>query len=254
MRYEKELQTVREIAAEAGKLALENQARGFEIETKSDESPVTSADKANEQLIVSRLSAAFPDDGVMGEEGAQRESRSGRRWIIDPIDGTRDFLRGLPAWAVLIGLEVDSDVAVGACTFPVLGQLYSAARGAGAFCNGEIIRASTATNPREAVVCLCGWDRIREMKFSPRVVDWLGKFWAARNMGGALDAMCVASGRADAWIEVRAKAWDLAPMKVIGEESGARFLNLDGGSSIHGGNCILTTPGLEAEIRRFLEI
>lgn len=243
-----------EIAYEAGNLALENQHRGFEIETKSDDSPVTSADKANERLIVSRLSEAFPDDGVMGEEGAQRESRSGRRWIIDPIDGTRDFLRGLPVWAVLIGLEADGDVVAGACNLPVLGQLYSGARGAGAFCNGARIHASRVTHPSEAVMCLCGWDQMREQKFSTGLVDWLVQFWAVRNMGGPLDAMCVASGHADAWIEVRAKPWDLAPMKVIGEEAGARFLNLDGGSSIHGGSGLVSTPGLEAEIRRFFEI
>ena len=92
MIFEKELEVARRIAEQAGRLALENHARGFDWETKPDDSPVTSADRANEQLITKLLEEAFPDDGLLGEEGATREGRSGRRWIIDPIDGTRSFI------------------------------------------------------------------------------------------------------------------------------------------------------------------
>src|SRR5215470_6892791 len=148
MKFEKELQVARAVAQQAGELALQNQARGFETESKPDLSPVTSADRANEQLICSLLEAAFPEDGILGEEGAAKESRSGRRWIIDPIDGTRDFVRGIPTWGVLIGLEADGDVVVGACNLPALGELYSAARGAGAYRNGAPIRISSIIAPQ----------------------------------------------------------------------------------------------------------
>ena len=121
MPFEKELEVARRIAEQAGRLALENHARGFESETKPDDSPVTSADRANERLITKLLEEAFPDDGLLGEEGASREARSGRRWIIDPIDGTRSFMRGIPTWGVMLALEAEGEVVVGACNLAAAG-------------------------------------------------------------------------------------------------------------------------------------
>ena len=252
MRFEKELDVARKIAAEAGRQALEHQARGFESETKADLSPVTTADRANEELICRRLEEAFPEDGVLGEEGAARESRSGRRWLIDPIDGTRDFVRGIPTWGVMLALEAEGDVVAGACNLAALGEVYSAAQGLGAFRNDARIHAAAAKTPDQAVVCLTAFNNLRSQPFAARLIDWFEQFWAVRSMGGCMDAMCVCSGRADAWIEVEAKAWDLAPLKIIAEEAGVRFFNFNGSASIYAGNCILTIPSLEAEIRKFL--
>jgi fructose-1,6-bisphosphatase/inositol monophosphatase family enzyme len=252
MRFEKELDVARRVAAEAGRLALEHQARGFEAETKDDLSPVTTADRANELLIVERLAETFPEDGVLGEEGAMRESRNGRRWIIDPIDGTRDFVRGIPTWGVMLALEAEGDVVAGACNLAALGELYSAAKGLGAYRNGARIHAAPAKTPDQAVICLTAFDNLVGQPFAERLLPWLEQFWAVRSMGGCMDAMAVACGRADAWIEVSAKAWDLAPLKIIAEEAGARFFNFNGESSIYAGNCVLTIPSLEVEIRKFL--
>jgi histidinol phosphatase-like enzyme (inositol monophosphatase family) len=254
MIFEKELEVARRIAEQAGRLALENHARGFESETKPDDSPVTSADRANERLIVKLLEEAFPDDGLLGEEGATRESRSGRRWIIDPIDGTRSFVRGIPTWGVMLALEFEANVVVGACNLPAQGELYSAAAGLGAYRNGTRIHCSPARTPDQAVLCLTGFDKVVKRSWGERLLSWLTRFWSVRSMGGCMDAMCVASGRADVWITLEAKAWDLAPLKIIGEEAGASFFNLDGKSSIYGGNCALTIPSLENEVRRFLGI
>src|SRR5581483_3919957 len=102
MAFEREVRTAKLAAQEAGALALDFQREGVTAEIKADESPVTVADRACEQAIVARISQEFPDDGVLGEEGASRVARNGRKWIIDPIDGTKDFLRGIPLWAVLI--------------------------------------------------------------------------------------------------------------------------------------------------------
>ena len=115
----------------AGELALQHAARGVRREDKADDSPVTVADRECEQLIVSELRAAFPEDGFLGEEGASHAGRSGRRWIVDPIDGTRDFVRGLPTWSNLIALEVDDEVVLGTCNMVAQGELYWAVRGAG---------------------------------------------------------------------------------------------------------------------------
>ena len=254
MPFEKELEVARRVAEQAGRLALENHARGFESEIKLDDSPVTSADRANERLIAKLLEEAFPADGLLGEEGAAREGSSGRRWIIDPIDGTRSFIRGIPTWGVMLALESGGRVAVGACYLPALGELYSAAANLGAYCNGTRICCSPAKKPAQAMLCLTGFDKIVQRNWGERLLPWITQFWSVRSMGGCMDAMCVASGRAEVWITMEAKAWDLAPLKIIGEEAGARFFNLDGKSSIYGGNCVMTIPSLENEIRRFLGI
>lgn len=252
MSFQRELEIAQRIAEEAGRLALENQARGFESEDKPDDSPVTSADRANERLIVTLLQEAFPDDGILGEEGAERQSRSGRRWIVDPIDGTRSFIRRIPTWGVMLALEAEGEVKVGACNLPALGELYSAAAGLGAFCNGTRIHCSPVNSPSRAMLCLTGFDHVVEHPWGERLIPWVTRFWSIRSMGGCMDAMCVASGRAEVWITMAAKAWDLAPLKIIGEEAGAVFFNLDGRASIYGGSCVMTVPPLEAEIRRFL--
>src|SRR5215471_18634050 len=108
--FQRELDVARNVAEQAGRLALRHQASGFDAEDKPDHSPVTSADRASEQLMGSLLEAAFPEDGILGEEGMAKESRSGRRWLLDPIDGTRNFVRGIPTWGVLVGLEAGGDV------------------------------------------------------------------------------------------------------------------------------------------------
>ncbi len=152
MPFEKELEVARRIAEQAGQLALENHARGFETETKPDDSPVTSADRANERLITELLVEAFPDDGLLGEEGAARETRSGRRWIIDPIDGTRSFMRGIPTWGVMLALEAEGNVVAGACNLAALGRTLFRRGGRGSILQRQ--RAFTA-RPRKRWTKLC---------------------------------------------------------------------------------------------------
>jgi histidinol-phosphatase len=252
MPFEKEMEVARRIAEQAGRLAVENFARGFETETKADDSPVTSADRANERLIAKLLEEAFPDDGLMGEEGATREARSGRRWIIDPIDGTRNFMRGMPTWGVMLALEAEGQIVAGAVNLAALGELYSAAAGMGAYMNGRRIHCSTTKPSHQAILCLSGFDKIVKRGFGERLLPWLEHDWSVRSMGGCPDAMYVSSGRADVWMTMEAKPWDLAPLKIIGEESGANFFNFNGKASVYGGDCVITSPALENDVRRFL--
>src|SRR5579875_2403414 len=126
MAFEREVEAAKLMAQEAGALALDFQRRGVTAELKPDESPVTAADRACEKLIVEQIAREFPDDGVLGEEGANRDSRNGRKWIIDPIDGTKDFVRGIPLWSVLIGLEQNGEIVAGAAYSPRQGVLLSA--------------------------------------------------------------------------------------------------------------------------------
>jgi len=251
--WSKEMEVATKAARQAAETALRMQAT-INVESKADDSPVTQADRECERQIARAISAAFPEDGILGEEGARAESRSGRRWIIDPIDGTRDFVRGNALWANLIALEAANDIVAGVVNLPMLGNLYAASRGGGAFRNDSPIRVSSKSRVEDSVLCFNEYDRLGDLKFKDRLLDWMARFWAVRGLGGAPDAMMVASGQAEIWIEPRAASWDFAPLKVIVEEAGGRFFNLDGGSSVHAGNGICCTPALEAEVRLFVGI
>lgn len=249
--WERELETAVDAARKAAETALRMQAEVV-AETKADDSPVTQADRECERLIAGILTRSFPGYGVLGEEGARVEAKNGRKWIIDPIDGTRDYVRGLPLWANLIALEADGEVVAGVVNLPMLGRMYCASRGDGAYCNGDRIRPSSKQRVEESVLCFNQLKDIARLGSPEKILAWMGQFWSIRGLGGAADAMMVASGRADVWIEPIACPWDFAPLKIVLEEAGARYFNRDGGSSIYAGNCIACAPGLEAEVRRAL--
>ncbi|HYI92390.1 MAG TPA: inositol monophosphatase [Bryobacteraceae bacterium] len=252
MQWEKELQVARSAAMHAGELAVGYQSKELKPESKPDLSPVTVADRECEKLLVAELLAAFPDDGVLGEEGARRDSRNGRKWILDPIDGTRDFVRGLPFWAVLIGLEVDGEVVVGVTHMPAQNRMYHAVKGNGAFVNDKKISISGIDSASNALACINGLNNVMEFSWSQSLLSWMDEFWAVRSVGGCMDAMLLASGHADLWLEAHAKAWDLAALKVILEEAGARFCNFDRGNSIYGGNGMAYVPALESKVMELL--
>jgi histidinol-phosphatase len=252
MSYERELALAKEIAEEAGRVALEFQRKGITAEEKPDESPVTAADKACEKLIVEGLGKAFPQDGFLGEEGANREGTNGRKWIIDPIDGTRDFVRGIPLWAVLIGLEDQGEVVAGVACCPGQNLLAWATKGGGTWANGVQARVSEIATPSQAVLSFNGFNKDGVSKFANDVLPWVKPFWAVRGLGGSVDAMLVATGRADVWIEPTAQPWDLAALKILVQEAGGSFGAFDGTDTIYGGNAWACTPGLKSYVGQLL--
>jgi histidinol phosphatase-like enzyme (inositol monophosphatase family) len=254
MSYESELFFAQSAARKAGEACIRILNQGVVAETKADESPVTIADKASEKLIVSILSQAFPEDGFLGEEGASGEGKSGRRWIIDPIDGTRDFVRNNRLWAILIGLEEKGEPVVGVCYLPMLGEMYYAAKGHGAFWDGTPIQASTIATAKEAVICVNKLNGVTKAPFGPPLLDWMAKFWCVRVFGGIYDAMLVASGRMEVWMEPSVAPWDLCAPACILREAGAKFIALNGKESIYEGNGVAFAPGMESEVRGFLGI
>lgn len=245
-----------EVALTASRRAADLAARmqpGIVSSAKSDGSPVTEADKSCEALIAETIAKAFPEDGMLGEEGVAAQSSNGRRWIIDPIDGTRDYLRGIPLWANLIALEADGEIVAGVVNLPGMGSIYTATRGGGAFANGARIKASSKERLEEAVACVNGLNRIDTLPFRDRLLQHLPQFWAVRCLGGASDAMMVAAGQADLWIEPVAAPWDLAPLKIIIEEAGGCFFTFDRRSTIYAGHCIACAPGLQRAIGALLD-
>lgn len=252
MAYEREVEAARRFAEEAGRIAEEFQKKGVIAEEKADESPVTAADRAAEKLLVEGLSREFPDDGFLGEEGSSRKGTNGRRWIIDPIDGTRDFVRGIPLWSVLIGLEDRGEVVAGVVCCPGQRLVAWASRGAGAWANGERLQVSEKSDVRNAVLSFNGFNKAGVGAFADRLLPWVRKFGAVRGFGGSFDAVLLASGRADVWIEPNAQPWDLAALKILVEEAGGVFGNFNGSTGIYEGNAWACAPGLESYVGSLL--
>ena len=189
------------------------------IETKPDLTPVTDADRAVEEAIRERLAAERPEDGILGEEYGD-DGPSSRRWLVDPIDGTRNYSRGLPVWGTLIALESDSATTVGVASAPALGRRWWAERGGGASAAGEPIRVSAVSRVEDAVVCLPSKHPIPELSERAWLPRGYGDFWAH---------MLVAEGAADGAIDaIGVHPWDLAAVQVIVEEAGGRFSDASG--------------------------
>lgn len=254
MPHERETEAALDVARRAGELALDYFAGSTPEEEKPDLSPVTEADRACERLIARLLTERFPDDGILGEEGAAAPSRSGRRWIVDPIDGTRDFVRRTPFWAVLIALEERGRVVAGVIHLPALGETVHAAAGAGCYLNGSRVRASAIARLDKAVVMISGFRDLWQHADAAQVRAITESCWTVRAYSGCYDLTLLARGKADVWLSGSGNAWDHAPARIIALESGAEYFNFDGGTRIDAGNCIICAPGLEAEVRSILGV
>ena len=238
------------MAEEAGRIAAEFQKKGVTAEEKADESPVTAADRACEKLLVEGLQKEFPNDGFLGEEGANRDSSNGRRWIIDPIDGTRDFVRSIPLWSVLVGLEERGQVVAGVACCPGQRMVAWASKGGGAWVNGERVRVSDKSDTRNAILSFNGFNKAGVDGFCEKLLPWVRKFGAVRGFGGSFDAMLLATGRADVRIEPNAQPWDLAALKILVEEAGGVFGSFKGSNTIYDGNAWACVPGLRNYVDR----
>ncbi len=199
------------------------------VETKPDLTPVTEADRAVETAIRERLVVERPDDGIVGEELGVSGS-GGRRWIIDPIDGTRNYSRGIPVWATLIALEVEGVINLGVVSAPALARRWHAERGAGAWVNDDRIRVSAVRRVEDAVLSFA---------LEQPIPALAGYAWHARGYGDFWAHMLVAEGAADGAVEaVGVKVWDLAAIQPIVEEAGGRFTDAAGLERIDGGTAI----------------
>ncbi len=245
------LDAAQAIAFEAGRLTLGYFQAGVRPELKPDDTPVTVADREAEALIRDRLAAAFPGDGIVGEEYGGEAGRSGRRWLVDPIDGTKSFVRGVPLYAVLLALEEHDVVTVGVAYFPALGEMIYAARGRGAYLDGR--RVSVADTPdlaRAFVSCTDpgsferhgrgdAWRRLQQACYMR--VGW----------GDAYGHALVASGRLELMLDPIMNAWDCGPFGVILPEAGGYFGDWSGNETVHGGEAVSTSRTL---LPRVLEL
>jgi histidinol-phosphatase len=252
--YEQEMEIAMKAARAAGDLALRHFAADTAAEEKDDLSPVTAADRECEALISGVLSGNFPNDGIVGEEGAFAASRSGRRWLIDPIDGTRDFVRRTPFWSVQIALQVESQVVMGIIYLPCLNEMTHAALGSGCHWNGARTKISTICALEKAVLTVSGFSAVWDSWPPEAVRDLTRRCWTVRAHGGCYDIVMLMRGKVDIWLSGSGMQWDYAAARILARESGATFLTSDGADRIDAGNCLICGPRLETELRRVLQI
>jgi len=224
-----------DIAREAGDMLLAKRptmsVAAADIATKSSPTDVvTLLDRASEELIRGRVLAVRPDDRVLGEEGGEAGGESGVRWIVDPIDGTVNFLYGLLDWAVSIAVEVDGRVVAGAVNVPPRGELYTAALGEGAWLGGERLRCNPAVPLEQALVATgFGYDSARRAVQAEVLASVLPRVRDIRRGGScAVDLCSVAGGRVDAYYERGVNYWDYAAAGLVASEAGARIGGLRG--------------------------
>lgn len=236
-------------AWQAGRLTLQYFQAGFDVQWKGDNSPVTVADQGAEQLIRRLITARYPDHAIVGEEfGAEHNASAPFRWIVDPIDGTRSFIRGVPLYAVLIGLEVEGELVVGVANFPGLNEMVAAAKGEGCTWNGRPCRVSQVATLAESLVCFTeepSFVRYGRGEAWPRVRD------AAHTSRGWSDAyghVLVATGRAEAMFDPIMSVWDCAALVPILQEAGGTFTDWQGTTTAYGNEAISTNGLILEEI------
>jgi histidinol-phosphatase len=235
----------------AGEIAMKYYRGGFEVTIKADQTPVTQADREAETVIRGILSRATPGFGFLGEEFGQEGSIS-NRWIIDPIDGTKNFVRHIPIWAVLIALEEEGQVTTGVVHNPVTGELFWARKGEGAWANGERIRVSTCAAMRDAMLLHSSLNLLKRVGYWDGFVRLVDATSRQRGFGDYYGYCLVAAGKGEIYAEADLKPWDAAPMKILIEEAGGRLTDFEGKPDIYTGSVLATNGLLHDEALRLL--
>jgi histidinol-phosphatase len=243
---------------EADELARGHFRRDLHIETKPDRTFVTEADTAIEARIRERILAAFPDHGLVGEEYGVEAGEASVRWYIDPIDGTHNFIRGVPLFGTLLAVERDGELQAAVISAAALGERWWAHRGGGAWARGREggsprrIAVSGVTTLGDAQVLYGSRRDLLESGLAPGFDDLLVAAWRERGFGDFWGYTLLAEGAAEAMIELGQKSWDAAAPLVLVEEAGGRVSDFAGGRSIDAGSFLATNGQLHDEIRRRL--
>ena len=241
-----------EVARLAGGIALGYQRSGLRVETKADGSPVTVADRAAEQGAREWIEARFPRDGVLGEEMGVVRPDARRRWILDPIDGTKSFVRGVPLWGTLVAIAEGDDVLAGAAFFPAVDEIVAAAPGLGAWWNGERCTVSDVATIDAATVLTTDdrfpGDTVRRKAWH----DMAAGASVSRTWGDCYGYMLVATGRAEVMVDDVLSAWDAAAVMPIIQEAGGVFTDWTGAATAFGGSAIATNAAISSRVRGIL--
>jgi histidinol phosphatase-like enzyme (inositol monophosphatase family) len=242
------LELATKLAIRAGELTLRYFGGLVDADAKGDGSPVTIADREAEQLIRKHVEGRFPEHSILGEEYGESNAGARVRWILDPIDGTRSFMHGVPLYGVLIGIEVEGEAVVGVAHFPPLRETVAAGRGLGCTWNGRPCRVSQVSRLEDAVVCTTDVERLLSKPIGTgwRRLQQRASF--SRTWGDCYGHALVATGRIEVQVDPVMKPWDAGPFLTIATEAGGQFTALDGQSTVHGGSGVSTNGLLHAEV------
>jgi len=240
------------VAQRAGRLALGYFDSGLTVEWKQDCSPVTAADREAEHLLRTTLLGAFPDDGFLGEESGSTPGTSGFRWIIDPIDGTRSFVRGIPIWATLVGLEYKGEQILGVVDVPALGHTYRALRGDGAYRGDRRIHVSQVDKLAQAQIFYSSLSWFIKGGCQNAFLDLASRTQRQRGFGDFYGFVLVAQGSGELMVEHGVHVWDVAAIKPLIEEAGGRYSDWDGKPDIHRPDVIVSNGRLHEKALRIL--
>ncbi len=242
----------KELSQEAGEITLKYFGRPVDVERKEDSSPVTVADRETESFIRESIRETYPDHGLLGEEHGEIVSKSRYRWIIDPIDGTKSFIHGIPLYTVLIALLEDDEPVVGVIHNPPLRQTAAAAAGMGCSLNGEPCRVSSVTDIEKARIQVT--DPADLMQRYPAFARVLYENVAfCRTWGDGYGYLLVASGRADIMLDPVLSPWDVAPLKVIITEAGGRLTDFSGKSAALPESAVAANSELHSKLLKLLQ-
>lgn len=253
MTLEDDLALAHELADAADAITLDRfGAVDLAVRSKPDLTPVSDADLAVEQAIRRTLASRRPDDAVLGEEDGETGSGA-RRWVVDPVDGTKNFVRGVPVWASLVALQQDGEVVAGVVSAPALGRRWWAARGLGAHAGGslgaarrlQVSAVGTLADASLSYSSLTGWE---EQGRLPGLLQLSRDVWRTRAYGDFWSHVMVAEGAVDVSCEPEVSLWDLAPLQVVVEEAGGRFTDLAGRARPDGGSVVCSNGVLHDEV------
>jgi histidinol-phosphatase len=248
------LQAVADVARVAGDVALRHFKTGIAVETKADGSPVTIADRAAEEVARAWITRHFPHDDVLGEEYGLTSSGGARRWFIDPIDGTKSFVHGVPLWGTLVAVAEGPEVLAGAINCAAAGEIVSAALGYGCWHNGMRCHVSDVSAVESATILSTGFRFVRDPARRQRWQAIVDRAAIARTWGDCYGYVLVATGRAELMIDDRMSPWDAAALMPVIREAGGVFTDWDGRLTLDGRDSLATNAALSATFRSALGV
>jgi histidinol-phosphatase len=268
------LNFAKQLVYRAGRITLSYYNKGIQHDVKADESPVTAADRATEEFIRGELEKNYPTHAIVGEEfGATTsairasvppsaeairssvpESVETFRWVVDPIDGTKAFIKGVPFYSVLIGLEIEGVSRVGAVCFPALDEILYAADGLGAWCNGRRVHVSDVSKLKEAVFCYTSWSGFRTKNRLDVFENLHKQCFFGRGWSDAYGYAMVATGRAEIYLDPEIQIWDVAPWPSIFREAGGFFGSWNGEEGHTHGEGLAVNAALKSKVLKVTRV
>jgi histidinol-phosphatase len=253
MAYDAEMKAAVAACLAAGSVQLDSRGKILHVETKADTSPVTEVDKLCEAIIRDALSKQFPRDGFLGEETGEERGSSGRRWIVDPLDGTRPYIRGLPTHSVLIALEDGDELVVGCMHLPAMRETYAAHKGKGAFLNNTRIRVSSTAALGKVMGSGLGFVEKAGTRPGATLISFMQQWDYAYGFMDAFTYGCIASGKIDVCVNLLDKPWDCAAAACIVTEAGGRYSDISGIRSVHNGSIVLSNGFIHDAVLEYFQ-